>query len=249
MSEKPSYLGLLNAISVAETEAECYLNAWAEATDDDGVRQVIATVALREGEHGKAFAKRICELGYSVLPRDNSQAAAKLAIAASRDLTDREKFEKLDLSSTQDSSSSKEEHRHPDWCPARALHRRGARQRTDAAGVLRRAVPTRERPRQRPLFQRCRRQRRRVAVTHRVPARATGRTPGLNAASVQFLISPSSTHAAFKRVRVVTRRARSSAVRLLRSMLAGSASMHGLPPFVMYVHGPPLFRSKYTLSP
>jgi len=105
MSEKPSYLGLLNAISLGESEAECYLNAWAEATHDDGVRKVIATVALREGEHGKAFAKRVCELGYAVLPRDNSQAAAKMAIASSRDLTDREKFEKLDLASIQDSSN------------------------------------------------------------------------------------------------------------------------------------------------
>jgi rubrerythrin len=105
MSEKPSYLGLLNAISLGESEAECYLNAWAEATQDDGVRKVIATVALREGEHGKAFAKRVCELGYSVLSRDNSQAGAKLAIAGSHDLTDREKFEKLGLASIEDSST------------------------------------------------------------------------------------------------------------------------------------------------
>ena len=30
MSDKPSYLGLLNAISVGESEAHCYLNAWIE---------------------------------------------------------------------------------------------------------------------------------------------------------------------------------------------------------------------------
>jgi hypothetical protein len=97
VSEKPSYLGLLNAISVAESEAECYLNAWAEVTRDDAVRQVIATVALREGEHGKAFAKRICELGYAVLPRVADDAAEKLRIASSTEISDRRKFELLKL--------------------------------------------------------------------------------------------------------------------------------------------------------
>ena len=71
MSDKPSYLGLLNAIANGESQAECYLNVWAGTTPDDGVRQVISTVALREGEHGKAFAKRLCELGYTVLPRED----------------------------------------------------------------------------------------------------------------------------------------------------------------------------------
>ena len=96
MSEKPSYIGLLNAISVAESEAECYLDAWAAVTPDDGVRTVLSTVALREGEHGKAFAKRLCELGFGVQPRE-SDAADKLEIASSTTLSDREKFEKLQV--------------------------------------------------------------------------------------------------------------------------------------------------------
>jgi hypothetical protein len=97
MPDKPSYLGLLNAIALAESEAECYLNAWADATPNPAVRQVISTVALREGEHGKAFAKRICELGYTLRPKEGGNGAAKMDIAASRDLSDREKFEKLDV--------------------------------------------------------------------------------------------------------------------------------------------------------
>jgi rubrerythrin len=96
MPEKPSYIGLLNAISVAESEAECYLEAWAAVTPDDGVRSVLSTVALREGEHGKAFAKRLCELGYGVIPRE-SDATNKMEIASSKTLTDREKFEKLEV--------------------------------------------------------------------------------------------------------------------------------------------------------
>ena len=104
MSEKPSYLGLLNAVSNAESQAECYLNAWAAVTPDDGVRQVISTVALREGEHGKAFAKRLCELGYTLLPREDPKFDAKMDIASSTTLTDREKFEKLGLSRDVDPS-------------------------------------------------------------------------------------------------------------------------------------------------
>ena len=105
MSEKPSYLGLLNAVSNAESQAECYLTAWAEVTPDDGVRHVISTVALREGEHGKAFAKRLCELGYTVLPREDPKFDDKMAIASSTTLTDREKFEKLGFSRVVDPSA------------------------------------------------------------------------------------------------------------------------------------------------
>jgi rubrerythrin len=104
MSDKPSYLGLLNAISNAESDAECYLDAWAKATPRDDVRQIISTVALREGEHGKAFAKRICELGYSVVPRVDEAVKEKMAIASSTTLTDREKFEKLDIARPVDPS-------------------------------------------------------------------------------------------------------------------------------------------------
>ena len=95
MSEKPSYLGLLNAISVAEAEAEEYLTCWAETTTRDDVRQVLHTVALREGEHAKAFAKRICELGFAVRPSTPNPERA--AIAASAGLSDKEKFEQLGL--------------------------------------------------------------------------------------------------------------------------------------------------------
>ncbi len=96
MPEKPSYIGLLNAIALGESEAECYLNAWAAVTPHDDVRSILSTVALREGEHGKAFEKRLCELGYGLLPRE-SDAAAKLEIASSSTLSDREKFEKLEV--------------------------------------------------------------------------------------------------------------------------------------------------------
>ena len=46
MSEKPSYLGLLNAISVGERDAGEYLAKWAEVTPSPDVRNVIHTIAL-----------------------------------------------------------------------------------------------------------------------------------------------------------------------------------------------------------
>ena len=95
MAVEPSYLELLQNISVAESEAECYLTAWAEVTPNAEFRGILETIALREGEHGKAFAKRVCELGYSTPGPNSKDVEAKMAIAASRDFTDLEKFDKL----------------------------------------------------------------------------------------------------------------------------------------------------------
>ena len=64
--------GLLNAIAVAEAQAHEYLIAWADVTPSPDVRQVLLTVAAREGEHGMSFAKRINELGYEVRCKDDS---------------------------------------------------------------------------------------------------------------------------------------------------------------------------------
>ena len=55
-AEKPAYLGLLNAISLAETEAGHYLSAWANATDDAELEACLRLVAARETSHGQLFA-------------------------------------------------------------------------------------------------------------------------------------------------------------------------------------------------
>jgi hypothetical protein len=98
MSEKPSYLGLLNAIAVGERGGEELFDAWAAATPNDDVRAVLATVALREGEHARQFDKRINELGFSVIPKDDPGLPARVAMARRTDLTDCEKFEQLGFS-------------------------------------------------------------------------------------------------------------------------------------------------------
>jgi hypothetical protein len=68
--------------------------AWCETTPSDEVRAVLQTVALREGEHGLAFAKRICELGYSVIPKDDPKQEERMALVRSSK-SDLEKFDTL----------------------------------------------------------------------------------------------------------------------------------------------------------
>lgn len=97
MSDKPSYLGLLNALSLGESAAHEYLNAWLAATRHDGVRATLQCVTAREGEHGLAFAKRINELGYTVKAKDDPGQAERMDIAASTTMTDLEKMEAFGL--------------------------------------------------------------------------------------------------------------------------------------------------------
>jgi hypothetical protein len=96
MTDKPSYLGLLNAIAIGEGRAHTYLTEWASRTEDEGVKEVIEFVALREGEHSLAFEKRVVELGFKLRPSDDIELAEKLDIVRS-DRSDREKFEALGL--------------------------------------------------------------------------------------------------------------------------------------------------------
>jgi rubrerythrin len=93
-AKKPSYLGLLNAIALGEGRAHQYLSCWAAKTPDADVRKIIATVAIREGEHSHAFTKRLCELGFAVQDRPDPTFEKNMAIA-NADCSDLEKFEAL----------------------------------------------------------------------------------------------------------------------------------------------------------
>src|SRR5262245_18831642 len=97
MADKPSYLGLLNAVANAETNACEYLTAWADVTPDPDVRQVLLTVAAREGEHGASFAKRINELGFELRRTEDPGHEKRMEVARSRDMTDLEKLDSVGL--------------------------------------------------------------------------------------------------------------------------------------------------------
>lgn len=96
---KPSYLGLLNAIAVAETAAEPLFEAWAEKTDDPQLAETLRFVGLREGEHGKAFAKRMLELGYEVRPPEQPGPDPELLKIAGSRRSDLRKFAELGFGS------------------------------------------------------------------------------------------------------------------------------------------------------
>lgn len=94
-SSRPSYLGLLNAIAVAETAAEPLFTAWADRTDDRELAETLRFVGMREGEHGKAFAKRMLELGYEVRePAEPGPDPESMKVATSR-RSDLRKFSEL----------------------------------------------------------------------------------------------------------------------------------------------------------
>lgn len=90
--EKPDYLGQLNAISLAETEAGVYLEAWANATSDEDLANCLRFVAARETSHGETFCRRISELGYELRAKADPKAAAKLAKYANPKISDLEKI-------------------------------------------------------------------------------------------------------------------------------------------------------------
>ncbi len=96
MSDKPRYLGLLNAIALAESRAHTYLCAWAEVTPSNDVRKVLRTVAAREGEHAMSFARRIDELGYQVRPKDDADLDKAMELVTSN-RSDLEKMKALKL--------------------------------------------------------------------------------------------------------------------------------------------------------
>ncbi len=94
MSDKPTYLGLLNAIAVGERRGHAVLSAWCETTRDPELQSVLNTVAIREQEHAAAFTKRLCELGFGVRESANPEFEQSLAFARSA-ATDAEKFRRV----------------------------------------------------------------------------------------------------------------------------------------------------------
>ncbi|HLZ83420.1 MAG TPA: hypothetical protein VKQ54_07610 [Caulobacteraceae bacterium] len=91
-AEKPAYLGLLNAISLGESHAGKYLEAWANVTPDEDLACALRFVAARETSHGDVFCRRIAELGYALEPKRDPEGAARLAKFADPAISDLEKI-------------------------------------------------------------------------------------------------------------------------------------------------------------
>ncbi len=89
---KPAYLGLLNAISLAESRAGVYLRAWADASDDPDFACVLRLVAARETSHGDLFCRRISELGFSLREKSDPDSLKRLATLADPTVCDLDKL-------------------------------------------------------------------------------------------------------------------------------------------------------------
>jgi rubrerythrin len=90
--EKPAYLGLLNAISLGESHAGRYLEAWADATPNEDLACTLRLVAARETSHGDIFCRRIAELGHCLEPKKDPKAGERLAKFADPRISDVEKI-------------------------------------------------------------------------------------------------------------------------------------------------------------
>ena len=90
--EKPKYLGLLNAISLAESEAGVYLEAWANATPDADLARTLRFVAARETSHGEVFCRRLAELGFDLRQKPDPKSPARLARYANPKISDLDKI-------------------------------------------------------------------------------------------------------------------------------------------------------------
>lgn len=99
MSDKPTYLGLLNAIVNGERRGHAFLTAWSEMSPDPDIASMLKTVALREAEHAATFEKRMCELGYSLREKDDDNHEKTMKLICS-DVSDLEKFQKLGYDKT-----------------------------------------------------------------------------------------------------------------------------------------------------
>ncbi len=89
---KPKYLGLLNAISNAESAAGVYLTAWADVTPDPDLACTLRLVAARETSHGEVFCRRIAELGFTLRKKVDPKGYEILAKLANPNISDLEKI-------------------------------------------------------------------------------------------------------------------------------------------------------------
>ena len=90
---KPAYLGLLNAITLAERNAGVYLRAWAAATTDAELRRALDLVAARETTHGEVFRQRIERLGHAVREDEDPELAERVRVYGDPRVSDLEKIQ------------------------------------------------------------------------------------------------------------------------------------------------------------
>ena len=91
MTSKPEYVNLLNDIRLQENRAGVYLEAWANKTDNVGLKECLLFVAAREYSHGDIFDRRVQELGFQTEEIEDSEFDEKVRVVTS-EISDAEKI-------------------------------------------------------------------------------------------------------------------------------------------------------------
>src|SRR5215471_10558204 len=89
---KPEYLGLLNSISLAESNAGRYLKAWADVTPDPDLKRALCLVAARETTHGGVFRQRNERLGFSLIEKKDQKVGERVRLLGDPGRSDVEKI-------------------------------------------------------------------------------------------------------------------------------------------------------------
>lgn len=88
---RPQYLDLLNEIFPGERRAGVLLKAWADKTQEPGLKACLTLVAKRETSHYHIFKRRIEELGYTPEENEDPSFYERLLVNCS-DMPDLEKI-------------------------------------------------------------------------------------------------------------------------------------------------------------
>ena len=83
MSSKPEYVDLLNDIRLQENRAGVYLEAWANKTTNNELKECLSFVAAREYSHGDIFDRRVKELGFSTQEIEDPEFEEKVRVVTS----------------------------------------------------------------------------------------------------------------------------------------------------------------------
>ena len=91
MASKPEYIDLLNDIRLQEARAGVYLEAWANTTSNNDLKECLSFVAAREYSHGDIFERRVKELGFPNIEIADPEFDEKVRVVSS-DISDAEKI-------------------------------------------------------------------------------------------------------------------------------------------------------------
>ena len=101
MAKQPTFVSSLNYVANAERRGQELFEKWAAATEDDQLKGVLSTVAVREAEHSWAFEKRLDELGFPVQKTKADSRFTKLRrLMGSSQSADEEKFAAFGITAT-----------------------------------------------------------------------------------------------------------------------------------------------------